>query len=35
MENIKFVNHIVTGFTFENPEKKNQNKCKEKGTKKG
>jgi len=21
MENTKFVNHLVTGFTFENPEK--------------
>jgi hypothetical protein len=36
MENTKFVNHLFTGFTFGNPEKKkNQNKCKEKGRKKG
>jgi hypothetical protein len=28
MENTKFANHLVTRFTFENPEKKfkNQNK---------
>jgi hypothetical protein len=36
MENTKFVNHLATGFTFENPEKKkNQNKYKEKGRTKG
>jgi hypothetical protein len=36
MENTKFVNHLVTGFTFENPEKKKSKQMqREKEEKKG
>jgi hypothetical protein len=37
MENTKFVNHLVTGFTFENPEKNQKIKtnAKRKEEKKG
>ncbi len=35
MENTKFVNHLVTGFTFENPEKKIKTNAKRKEEKNG